>query len=118
MPEDDDDVDWYIDKHNSYSSYVGTARVAYDYLEGDLDYTIIGLQQNGQLVKAPELDMLSVHKGTMTANDLLAYNESTTKTTVIGTVSIAVVLAGVGILLIVLPSKAAPAAKKKSTKRV
>lgn len=105
MPLDDDDTYLYYDKHNSYKDYLNTLRVSYDYLEGGLDYTIIGLQQGGQLIKAPELDMLSVHAGNLTTADLLAYNESNTKTAVITAIAIAVVLAGVGILLIAKADK-------------
>lgn len=118
MPDHEESTYLYYDKYNSYRKYMDTLRVSYESLEGNLDYTIIGLQQNGRLVKAPELDMLSVHEGVMMVDDLLAYNESSTKTAVITAIAIAVVLAGVGILLIAKSTKAAPAAKKKGTKGV
>jgi hypothetical protein len=107
MPYEDDSVG--ID----YLDYLHTLRVSYDGMEGDLDYTIIGLQQNGQLVDAPELDLLAVHSGHLSAADLLEYAESSAKTSTITAIVIAVVLAGVGVLLIVKGDT-----KKKSKKGV
>ncbi len=88
-----------------YRDYLYTMRVSYDVMEGDLDYTIIGLQQNGQLVDAPELDLLAVHPGHLSTADLLEYAESSAKMVTIGTIVTAVVLAGVGVLLIVKGDK-------------
>ena len=48
MPRDDGSVG------RDYLDYLHTLRVSYDVMDGDLDYTVIGLQQNGQLVKVKQ----------------------------------------------------------------
>ena len=105
MPEDEEGAYLYYDRYDSYRDYLNTLRVSYDYLEGDMAYTIIGLQQNGRLVKAPELDMLAVHEGTVTADDLQTYNASSTKKAVTAAVVIAVALAGIGVVMIIKGDK-------------
>lgn len=111
MPDHEENTYLYYDKYDSYRTYLDTLRVSYEFLDGDLNYTIIGLQQDGKLVKVTELDMLAIHEGTVTVDDLLTYNESSTKTAMITAIAIAVVLTGVGILLIVKGDT-----KKKSKK--
>lgn len=105
MPGHEEDTYLYYDKYNSYLHYVDTLRVSYDEMDDNLEYTVIGLQQNGQLVKAPELDLLAIHSGQLGAEDLLAYAASSSKTSLITSVVIAVVLAGLGALLIVKGGK-------------
>lgn len=81
----------------------GTLRVRYDVVEDgtSMDYTIIGLQKNGKLEEVEELDLIAVVSGHLTPEEMLEHVESNAKTGTIGTIAVAVVLLGVGVLLIV-----------------
>lgn len=99
----------------------GTLRVRYNVMEdgASLDYTIIGLQKNGKLKKLPELDLIATVSGHLTVEELLEYADSSASTAKTTAFIIAAVFAGLGVLIIVRSTKpAAPAAKKKSKKRV
>lgn len=90
-----------------YKDYVDTLRVTYSVIpeSNTLEYTMIGVQQNGVLVKAEGLDLLAVYSGKLSAQDLLAYAESSARTATITSICIAAVLLGAGIVLFVLGSK-------------
>ena len=81
----------------------GTLRVRYDVVEDgtSMDYTIIGLQKNGKLEEVEELDLIAAVSGHLTPEEMLEHVESSAKTGTIGTIAVAVVLLGVGVLLIV-----------------
>lgn len=102
MPCDDTRV---IEKY--YLDYVDTFRVTYDVIPEDntLEYTVIGLQKNGKLEEVEELDLLAIHSGSLTADDLLAYAKSSGTTATIAVSCIAVLLLGVGIFLILKSRK-------------
>ena len=81
----------------------GTLRVRYDVVEDgtSMDYTIIGLQKNGKLEEVEELDLIAAVSGHLTPEEMLEHVESSAKTGTIGAIAVAVVLLGVGVLLIV-----------------
>ena len=81
----------------------GTLRVRYDVVEAgtSMDYTIIGLQKNGKLEEVEELDLIAAVSGHLTPEEMLEHVESSAKTGTIGAIAVAVVLLGVGVLLIV-----------------
>ena len=85
----------------------GTLRVRYDVVEDgtSMDYTIIGLQKNGKLEEVEELDLIATVSGHLTPEEMLEHVESSAKTGTIGTIVAAVVLAGLGVLLIVKGGK-------------
>lgn len=124
MPREDDVVnrDTFLkDYATSKQKNEGTLRVRYNVMEDDasLDYTMIGLQKNGKLEKVEELDLIATVSGHLTVEELLEYADSSASTAKTTTLIIAAVLAGLGVLIIVRSTKPdAPAAKKKSKKRV
>ena len=124
MPREDSTVnyDGFLKEYStSKQKNEGTLRVRYNVMEdgASLDYTIIGLQKNGKLEKLGELTMIPTISGHLTVEELLEYADSSASTAKTTAFIIAAVLAGFGMLMIVKPAKAAaPAAKKKSKKRV
>lgn len=124
MPREDDVVnrDTFLkDYATSEQKNEGTLRVRYNVMEDDasLDYTMIGLQKNGKLEKVEELDLIATVFGHLTVEELLEYADSSASTAKTTALIIAAVLAGLGVLIIVRSTKLdAPAAKKKSKKRV
>ena len=85
----------------------GTLRVRYDVVaEGTgMDYTIIGLQKNGKLEEVEGLDLIPAVSGHLTPEELLEHAASGAKTAIIVYIAVAVVLLGVGVLLIVKGGK-------------
>ena len=124
MPCEDDVVhyDTFMKDHlTSKQKNEGTLRIRYNVMEEDasLDYTIIGLQKNGKLEEVEELDLTATVSGYLTVEELLEHADSSASTAKTTAFIIAAVLAGLGVLMIVRSTKqAAPAAKKKSEKRV
>lgn len=102
MPDDDHRV-----SERYYLDYVDTLRVTYDEIPADntLEYTIIGIQKNGGLIEVEDLDLLAAHRGQLSVDELLEYAESSASTATIAAICIAVVLLGVGILLVVKSRK-------------
>ena len=107
MPEDETDIDKYNTNwdDNAYKDYIGTLRVSYEEREGKLDYTIVGLQQNGQLVKAPELGLQFVCTGHLSADELLELADSNAKSSSITAYVFAVVLLVAGVVVLVKKEK-------------
>lgn len=101
MPYEDGTVGKY------YKDYLNTLRVAYDEIssESELEYTMIGRQKNGKLEKAADLDMTPVLSGHLTVEQMLEKSASDTKAAVITAAVIAIVLAGIGVLMIVRSGK-------------
>ena len=101
MPYEDGAVGEY------YKDYLNTLRVAYDEIssESALEYTMIGRQKNGKLEKAADLDMTPVLSGHLTVEQMLEKSASDTKAAVITAAVIAIVLAGIGVLMIVRSGK-------------
>lgn len=121
MPYDDSTVhyDSFLkDYLTSKQKNEGTLRVRYNVMEDDasLEYTIIGLQENGKLEKIPELDLIATVSGHLTVDELLEYADSSAATAKITAFIIAAVLACIGALLIIRGGK--PAATAKGKKRV
>lgn len=115
MPDEDEVVTHFDEphRHKAYLDYVDTVRVSYKQMDmTDLTYTIIGLQDNGTLRKAAELDMQAVHAGTLGLEDLKAFAESSSKSALAGSIGFAVVLAAIGVVMIVRSGKSAEAAPK------
>lgn len=115
MPDQDEVVTHFDEphRHKAYLDYVDTVRISYKQMDmTDLTYTIIGLQDNGTLRRAAELDMQAVHAGTLDREDLLAFAESSSKFALAGSIGFAVVLAAIGVLMIVRSAKQAETAAK------
>jgi len=102
MPSDNDRV---TEKYAR--DYVDTMRVAYDEMaEKDAsEYTLIGVQKGGTLQKAEKLDMLATHSGHLTMEEILSYEESSSKTAMITSFVIAALLLAGGIFLIAAGKK-------------
>lgn len=111
MPDDDSTVNYdgiFKDYATSQQKNEGTLRLRYKVMEDNasLDYTIIGLQKNGKLEEVAELDLTATISGHLTVEELLAYADSSAATAKTTSFIIAAVLAGLGVLQIVLPNKA------------
>ena len=107
MPADETDVDEFNTRQDKYAykEYIDTLRVSYDEKDDELDYTIIGLQQNGQLVEAPELGVQFVCAGHLTVEELLEYADSSAKSSSITAYAIAVALLAAGVVVFVKKEK-------------
>ena len=107
MPKAEGDVEYFNTKHSKYAykDYIGTLRVNYEERDGELDYTIVGLQQNGQLVKAPELGVRFVCPGQLTVSELLEQADSDAKSSTIMAFAFAAVLLAVGVFAFVKKEK-------------
>ena len=106
MPMEDSTVYYdsvFDDNLTSKQKNEGTLRVRYDVVEDgtSMHYTIIGLQKNGKLEEVEELDLIAAVSGHLTPEEMLEHVESSAKTGTIGAIAVAVVLLGVGVLLIV-----------------
>ena len=91
-----------------YADCRNTLRVFYQEMDGGLDYTIIAMQQNGKLVRVPDVTLRAAHTGHMTKEDLLADAESDAKGSMIIAIVGAVICLGVGAFLLVKKEKTAP----------
>ena len=109
MPEDETDIDKYntVRDKDAYKDYIGTLRVSYEERESELDLTIVGLQQNGQLVKAPELGLQFVCTGHLSADELLELADSNAKSSSITAYVFAVILMAAGVVVLVKKEKKA-----------
>lgn len=97
-----------------YKDLVGSLRVHYDVIaDGNMNYTIIGMQKNGTLEDVEALKMTDVISGHLTVNELLEYADSSASTSKTTAFIIAAVLAGIGALLIIKGGKAAEAGTKE-----
>lgn len=124
MPLQDDAVrrdSVLMDYVTSKQKNEGTLRVRYNMMEddADLEYTVIGLQQDGKLEKIPELDMVPTVAGKLTAAEMLEKAESGSKGATVFYFAAAAVLMGFGIWKIVKAGEPVKSAtQKKSRKRV
>ena len=69
------------------------------------EYTLIGVQKGGTLQKAEKLDMQATHSGHLTMEEILSYEESSSKTAMITAFVIAALLLAGGIFLIAAGKK-------------
>ncbi len=85
----------------------GTLRVRYDVVEDgtSMDYTIIGLQENGKLEEVEELDLIATVSGHLTPEEMLGYAESSNTTALITAAVIALAFAIPGVLMLVKAGK-------------
>ena len=109
MPKAEEDVERYNLPRDSYAykEYVDTLRVSYEEREGELDYTIVGLQQNGQLVEAPELGLQFVCAGHLSPEALVELADSNSKSSSLMSFGFAVALLAAGIFVLVKKEKQA-----------
>ena len=107
MPKDEEDVDQYSFPRDpyGYKQYVNTLRVSYVDRDGDLDYTIVGLQQNGQLVEAKELGLQFVCAGQLSHDALLELADSNTASSIRVAYGLAAALLAAGIFVLVKKEK-------------
>lgn len=96
-----------------YKDLVGSLRVYYDVIaDGNMNYTIIGMQKNGTLEDVEALKMTDVISGHLTANELLEYADSSASSAKTAAFVIAAILAGIGALLIIKGGKTVEAGAK------
>jgi hypothetical protein len=94
----------------------GTLRLRYNVVEdgASMEYTIIGLQQDGKLEKVPGLDLISTVSGHLTPEEMLGYAESSNTTALITATVITLAFAIPGVIMLVKAFKGGhPAAKGK-----
>ena len=84
-----------------------TLRVHYREMDGGLDYTIIAMQQDGKLVRVPDITLQALHPGHVTQADILAAAESDAKVSMIIAIVGAVACLGIGLFLMVKKEKKA-----------
>lgn len=102
MPGEDDRV-----HETQWADYVDTIRVSYDGIpeDQDLEYTVIGLQQQGRLLEVEALDLKAAHSGCLTAEELLEYAESEASAATLASICIAAVFLAAGLVMILLGGK-------------
>ena len=105
MPLEDEDITHYeeIGREEAYLDYVGTIRVTYDETDADntMEYTIIGLQENGRLLEVEELDLKAICSGHLTVEELLAYAEESASSAATGSMVMALAFAVIGVLVLI-----------------
>lgn len=117
MPIDEEVVEYggFLGKPNyDYRDYEDTLRVHYRVLSADKDltYTAIGVQRDGKLEKLEDLKMTAMIPGSLNVEELMEYADSSATSAAIAAFVIAVVLAGLGVLLIIKSGKPAKAKKQ------
>ena len=109
MPRNEDALDsvnTLLDK-NAYRDYIGTYRVAYDEMDGGLEYTVVALQKDGQLVRVPDVTLQTIRSGHLTQAEILESEASSAKGGMIFAIVGAVLCLGAGAFLIVKKEKQA-----------
>ncbi len=88
--------------------YEGAVRYKYRIMpmDGELEYTFVGIQKNGAIVRDDSLGLIASSEGILTLEDVLAKNESNTKAGNIFAFVAAALFFGGGIVCIVIKNKA------------
>ena len=101
MPDEDDSVT------RLNRDYRHSLRVSYTEMAGGFEYTVVGLQKDGQLVRVPDVTLQAIHSGHLTQAEILESEESSAKGGMIIAIVGAVVCLAAGAFLIVKKEKQA-----------
>ena len=101
MPDEDDSVT------RLNSDYRHSLRVSYTEMAGGFEYTVVGLQKDGQLVRVPDVTLQAIRSGHLTQAEILENEASSAKGGMIIAIVGAVVCLGAGAFLIVKKEKKA-----------
>lgn len=97
-----------------YADCKDTLRVSYREMDGGLDYTIVAVQQNGKLVRVPDVTLQALHTGHLSQDDILATEESTAKSATVIAIVGAVLCLGAGAFLLIRKETQEKKNKKKA----